>query len=252
MDISRVGALWAHYCSALPRIDRTIHENDDMFRTALRGWDDYLIVGQSSVDVILHALVLAKVPDVHRVLDFGCGHGRVARHLRLLFPEASLFFTDIDETAWGFCARQFQGEGFSSFDDFEQLALPGNIDVIFLGSVFTHLDWSRSRTLWSKLFEALEPGGALIATFRGSQTYRMMMRDPGRFNAGGYYEQLLEDYRHTGFGYQDYKGFVNWGQNLFSVGKVAELAEGHDRARLIGYKEWGWANIHDVAVWSKT
>ena len=196
--------------------------------------------------------MLAKLQEIRTVLDFGCGHGRTARHLPLLFPAATLLFSDIDESAWQFCARQFpRARGIPSHEDFAQVDLPTNIDVIFVGSVFTHLDWHRSRALWHKLFDALSPAGVLIPTFRGSACYRLMVRDADTLNYKGYYDPMINNYLTTGFGYQDYKNFTAWGQNLASIGRITDLAADQERARLVGYKEAGWAGVHDVAVWSK-
>lgn len=83
MDIARVNALWDQYTRAAPTLDRTVSPSDDMFQKS-GGWDDYLRVGASSIDVILQALMLAKLQEIRTVLDFGCGHGRTARHLPLL------------------------------------------------------------------------------------------------------------------------------------------------------------------------
>ena len=52
MDIARVNALWDQYTRAAPTLDRTVSPSDDMFQKS-GGWDDYLRVGASSIDVIL-------------------------------------------------------------------------------------------------------------------------------------------------------------------------------------------------------
>lgn len=251
MDIIAVADLLKGYNATIEKIDRTIHPQDDMFAKSPKGWDDYMYVGRSGIDVIATSLVLAPLQKVTSILDFGCGHGRVARHFPLFTPDAKLYFSDIDPTCWEFCASQFKGQGFPSVDNFADLTIPAKVDVIFLGSVFTHLDWNKSVTLWRKLFDALNPGGAIIATFRGALLYRMMLNDPDGLNTGGYYNPMLDAYRETGFGYQDYKGFKDWGQNIFSPGKIAELSGGDPAARLVGLKEVGWSNVHDVAVWTR-
>lgn len=152
----------------------------------------------------------------------------------------------------GFCAEQFpRARGIPSHEDFEQVDLPASIDVIFVGSVFTHLDRHRSQALWRKLFDALSPAGVLIPTFRGAACYRRMVRNSDRLNYKGYYDPLIRDYLTTGFGYQDYKNFTAWGQNLASIARVTDLAADEERGRLVGYKETGWAGVHNVAVWSK-
>lgn len=251
MQFDAVNALLEKYRDRLSQLDKTTHPNDDMLKKSPKGWDDYETVGRSSVEWIAKALLFCKTQRVRSVLDFGSGHGRVARHIRLMLPDARMTFSDIDDEAWRFCARQFGGDGFASVEDFRDLKIPGKYDLIFLGSVFTHLSWDRSVTLWRKLFDSLEPGGAMIATFRGAMCHRIMLRDAPRLNMGGYYDPMLADYRATGFGYQDYKGFSNWGQNLFTPGKIAELADGAPNAQLAMLSEAAWANIHDLGVWTR-
>ncbi len=253
MDIARVSALQERYQRRLPSLDRTISEVDDLFFKS-GSWDAYRRFGASSVDVILQALVLSNLQEARTVLDFGCGYGRNARHLRLLFPDATLLFSDIDEDAWTFCARQFpRAEGFRSHEDFAQVDLPRDIDVIFVGSLFTHLDWNRSQALWARLFGALAPNGCFIPTFHGASCYRRMVDKPQWFNPRGYYDPMIRDYLETGFGYQIYKHFTSWGQNLSSIARVTELGAGPeaDAAQLVGYKEAGWADIQDVAIWTR-
>ena len=252
MDIAQVAALQAAYERRLPTLDRTISKGDDMFRKSA-DWDAYLGVGRSAVDIILRGLALCDLQKVRTVLDFGCGHGRTARHLPLLFPDARLFFSDRDESAWSFCARQFpRAEGIPSHEDFAQVELPEDIDVIFVGSLFTHLDWDPSRALWKRLFAALAPNGCLIPTFHGAMHYRRMIDEPRRYNPEGYYNPLIQSYLSTGFGYQTYKHYRSWGQSLTAIGRVIELAAGPEAAsaRLVGYREAGWAG-QDAAIWSK-
>ena len=170
MDIARVSVLQEEYKHRLPTLDRTISRADDMFKKS-SGWHGYLYVGTSAVDVILQGLVLADLQEVRTILDFGCGYGRTGRHLPVLFPDATLLFSDLDASAWTFCARQFpRAEGIA-----------------------------------------------------------------------------------TGFGYQIYRDYTSWGQSLSSIARVTELATGSEAgsARLVGYKEAGWASFQDAAIWTK-
>lgn len=244
MDADLVDGLWRNYRSV--EIDKTIAEDDDMFKKSANGWKDYELVGESAAKVVVSALFNVRGQNVDNILDFGCGHGRVARYLRAMFPQAKLFFSDIDKTAWEFCATTFDGVGFQSEQDFSKITVPGDMDLIWVGSVFTHIDYGRMITLWDKLFSALRPGGMLIATFRGPTMYDLMLKKPEP-----YYDNMIQQYRAVGVGYQDYKGFVNWGQSLVSVARCVALGSRDPRARLVGYTEAGWANIQDVAVWTK-
>ena len=251
MDLSGASAAWEGFKARLPDIDRETHPNDDMLKKSPKGWSDYELAGVSAIRCTFESLLFTNIACVKSVLDFGSGHGRVARHLRLAFPAAALHFSDIDDDAWQFCARQFGGSGFASTDDFSKLVVPVRTDLIFVGSVFTHLDSERCQHLWKALFGSLNPGGALVATFRGRECWQMMIKTPERFNMGGYYDSMINNYLKQGFGYQDYKGFVKWGQNLWKPAQVAQLANDAPDARLVRFSEAGWANIHDVGVWTK-
>src|SRR5262245_27216903 len=112
MQIDRIHEIWNTYTRH--PVSRAVHPKDDMFNKAKKGFDDYDLVGASAVKAILSTLYNAPIEKVERVLDFGCGHGRVARHLRAMFPQAQLHFSDIDASAVEFCATTFNGTGILS------------------------------------------------------------------------------------------------------------------------------------------
>lgn len=202
MDIDKIQTIWSAYTRYA--VSRALHPKDDMFNKAKNGWDDYLLVGRSAVKVILSTLYNAPTEQVERVLDFGCGHGRVARHLRTMFPQAKLHFCDVDASAVEFCVETFYGAGTVSSEDLPTITLPKEMDLIWVGSVFTHLDYGRMITLRDKLFESLRVGGMFIATFRGAALYRQFKANPEP-----YYNNMAFQYESIGIGYQDYKDFTN-------------------------------------------
>ena len=67
----------------------------------------YLFGGTLAVQLIRQCLTAVGTQEVRRVLDFGCGHGRVMRVLRAAFPDAELVACDIDQDAVSFCAETF-------------------------------------------------------------------------------------------------------------------------------------------------
>jgi SAM-dependent methyltransferase len=252
MTPDQLAEMWASYKSRA--VDHTFHPDDHMMAHHARdfgsGVEPYLRVGESGARVVFSALANAKTEKVGRVLDFGCGHGRVARHLRAMFPDAELNFADVDPTCVEFCSGQFNGRGVVTGPDFGLLELPRGMDVIFVGSVFTHIDHERMKVLFDRLFESLASGGALIATFRGPRAAVVTKGNPLQAKA---YAPLLEMYAERGVAYQSYNRpeLGDWGISQLTVEAIVGLGTRHGEARLIGYSECGWANSQDVAVWSK-
>lgn len=229
-------------------VSKAVHPNDDMLGKAAGGMLEYERIGEDAIKIIRECVPVDA--DVRSLLDFGCGHGRVARWLAAEYPQARRVFSDIDEEAWRFCATEFGHDGFTSVADFSQLTIPDHYDLIWAGSVFTHLDWRRCELLADKLISALAPGGVLVATFRGKGCLDRMLAKPEQFNMNGYYDQLFEDYERTGFGYMDYRGFENWGQNLFRHDRIAEIVR---RADIVEHNVAPryWAGVQTVAVWRR-
>jgi len=134
------------------------------------------------------------------------------------------------------------------------IELPEGMDVIWVGSVFTHFDYERMQILFDKLFGALGRGGLLIATFRGPNLYEITKNNPAQAKT---YASLLQQFEQVGIAYQPYPnaagqvGMSDWGLSLASIDRIVALGKRHDSARLVGYSEAGWANVHDVAAWTK-
>lgn len=168
MHFDQITGLWTRYRAA--EIDKRIHPDDHMMNTAQQGWADYNFVGVSTIQLLLSLLAQADTQKVRRILDFGCGHGRAARHIRACFPAAEMDFCDIDPGAAQFCAETFSGAAIVSSDDFSDLSLDKEYDIIWLGSVFTHLSLDRMVALFDKLQSHLAVGGGCLLRRSGVET----------------------------------------------------------------------------------
>ena len=98
-----------------------------------------------------------------RWLDFGCGSGRIARHLLTAETPRELWGVDVDGPAVAWCARHFPGSTFRAISANPPTPLPAShFDVAVSGSVFTHLAEDAQSRWLSELYRLLRPGGLLI------------------------------------------------------------------------------------------
>ena len=250
MNLEDASAVFGRYVASPDAVNTTIHPNDHMFNTAAQGMKDYMFVGQSGVRVLLTAAQMCRLTAFGSILDFGCGHGRVGRHLRACWPESKLTFSDLNESCWKFCAETFQGDGFSSSEDFSTLEIPGSYDIIWLGSVLTHTDWPKSSKLMEKLCAALNPNGAIVATFHGRKVYREMKAKPLWAGLGDGGSGLIEHFEADGFGYGEYPFMKNWGVNLIDWKNMQALTPS-ENFYLAGVIDTAWANLHDIGIWCR-
>ena len=94
-------------------------------------------------------------------LDFGCGSGRIARHLA---DRVELTGVDVDADAVAWCAKHLRGD-FRVIDPKPPLPFPdATFDVAYAVSVFTHLDEQPQFEWLAELRRVLKPGGRLVAS----------------------------------------------------------------------------------------
>ncbi len=141
----------------------------------------FVTSGERSLEDLQAMLSAAgkKLQDFESILDFGCGCGRVLNHLRHHTP-SRLSGSDVDKAAIDWCEDNYGWADFratpflppSNFDD-------AAFDLIYLGSVFTHIDGSAQDAWLSEFRRILRPGGILIVTVHGP-TYNAKLPEPHR------------------------------------------------------------------------
>jgi SAM-dependent methyltransferase len=151
-------------------MDMTIAPDDGMFDHDY-GYDlglaVYLESGRSALAAVRAALAAAGKADVRRILDLPCGHGRILRVLKAAFPDADLVACDLDRAGVDFCARQFGAEPVYSTPDPARIPLDGPFDLIWCGSLLTHLDAPKWPGFLRALRDVLAPDGVCGFTTHG-------------------------------------------------------------------------------------
>ncbi|MGH2720198.1 MAG: class I SAM-dependent methyltransferase, partial [Actinomycetota bacterium] len=228
-----------------PDVDRTLSPSDTMYTG---NPDHYFGVGASALGAIRLALGSAGLERPTRVLDYACGHGRVLRWIRAAFPEAALVACDLDRAGVDFCATTFGAAPVYGDEDPGRVDVAGPFDLIWSGSLLTHLPerlWAPTLTRWSGL---LSEGGVLVFTTHGRRmTYRLRHDDvygqPPEAD-----RQLLDGYAQAGFGYVDYPGEDGYGLSVSSPAWVVRFLASRTELRLVFFAEAAWDGHQDVAA----
>lgn len=103
-----------------------------------------------------------------RMLDFGCGCGRLLRIMARLAHEFELHGVDIDADAIAFCREHLDFASFERIGTAPPMPFEdGSFDVIYSFSVFTHLTEAGSRAWLDELARITRPGGVVALTTGG-------------------------------------------------------------------------------------
>jgi SAM-dependent methyltransferase len=227
------------------RVAERIGHKDGMFK---KGFEEhYFSVGRSALEAVRLGMLAAGRKDFQRILDLPCGHGRVLRALKGAFPKAEFTACDLNRAGVDFCVEEFGAAGDYSDPEPGKIALKGTYDLIWSGSLLTHLD-AEGYVKFLRLFaRLLEPGGVFVATTHGR-------RIAERMRAGTHNYKLAQEalpavvaaYDAEGFGYADYPGTGGYGISVntpeWLMQKVTEIPG----LRVAIYSEKLWDANQDV------
>lgn len=139
------------------------------FRVSLADLETFEVIGRRCRDDIVEALGADWTWEGKRVLDFGCGVGRLLRYLTEEAEVARIDGCDMHAESIEWC-RENLDPPFHFFLNGPQPPLEGvadeTYDLITAVSVFTHLSAGWSDWI-SELQRVTKPGGLLVATFNG-------------------------------------------------------------------------------------
>lgn len=223
-----------------------IHRNDLMFRS---GPEHYLSSGISAMRCIRAAMDEAGADwkGLKRILDLPCGYGRVLRLLRQACPEAEVMGCEIDAEAVRFCEREFGTVPLVSEVPISRLAVKEKFDLIWCGSLLTHVDEAASLEFLRFFREHLRAGGLCLFTAHGRVPTEWMRS--GKVTYGLSDEAragILRDYDAGNYAYADYPHAENYGISAVRPERMRALAAGVSGWRECLFLDHGWDECQDV------
>lgn len=217
---------------------------DGMFKA--REPMNYLRVGRDAIDSINHALAHRVVaPEkIGSILDFGGGYGRVTRWLIAAFPDAKVQTADADTKAMA-CAAELFGIPAHTVDKAAPKPI-GKFDLIWVGSLFTHLPREAATSTMNFLANQLTPNGLLVFTTHGRFVANRVRRREKTYHLdeAGCVE-LLNGHANGGFGFAAYPGQEGYGIAITENRVVLGLCEGAG-LEAIAFTGRGWRKHQDV------
>lgn len=137
-------------------------------------WNPELYASSSSAQKSWGLELLAKLPLTgnEKVLDVGCGDGKLSAEISMRLPEGSVLGIDLSEAMVCFAKTRYPKEQFPNLSfilmDAEKLPFDSEFDVIFSNAA---LHWIKEpeaiETVLKGFLKSLRPGGKLLAQFGG-------------------------------------------------------------------------------------
>lgn len=116
-----------------------------------------------------------------RMLDWGCGSGRLSRLFLATRPGPEVFGCDIDAESVEWCRQNLAGGQFHHTGLLPPLPFPDRFFPLAIAySVFTHLNRETQLAWLAEMGRVLAPGGILLATVHGSLAASCAFPTPGR------------------------------------------------------------------------
>ncbi len=237
-----------------PVLDADDKENTDATARA-----QYFDVGEDALRLIVAELVANLRRPPATILDFPCGSGRVTRHLRAAFPTARIGACDLYEGHVDFCVQHFDAEPVYSREDLDEVDVRPEWDVIFVGSLLTHLPKRQARQALELVERGLSETGLAIVTLEGRRSIEIQTRFVEIIRPRAF-RRIMLGYRLTGHGFAEYdRSFrrrvfykqARYGSAFVRPDWMTREVMRLPNVRLLGYAERAWNDHQDVVVFGR-
>jgi SAM-dependent methyltransferase len=239
-------------------IDRKLAPDEDMINA---DWDHdkthYFAVGADAIEIILQSMILCGVKSLGSILDMPCGFGRVTRHLKAAFPGAALYACDLYKDRIDFCAQVLGAESIKSKENLNEILFPTKFDLIWCGSLLTHLTAPQFENALALFSRSLNPNGIAIVTLHGRYSL-FVQHNKWKYLPDETFAIAESQFRAEGFGYADYgrpdQFFEQqqYGISLSAPSYALKCLERDESLTIKAYTERHWDHHQDVLVFQKT
>lgn len=126
-----------------------------------------------------------------RILEWGCGPGRVIRHMPARLPQVEWYGSDYNPESVAWCQAHITGVTFVENELHPPLPFQDAFfDGVYAISVITHLSEPVSKAWISELLRVLKPGGVLVLWSNGDCiAERLLPEEQQQYRTGAFTER---------------------------------------------------------------
>ena len=196
-----------------------------IYESFLMDYDNYYNGGLKSAKWLVDIFKNYTTLEDKKVLDWGCGPGRIIRHLPMLMGQNSSFYgTDYNSKTIDWDTKNLKGFHFNN--NTLEASLPyeeNTFDLIYGISIFTHLSEKAHYEWYTELYRVLKPGGVMFLTMQGDNYRKKLTEDELiAYNNGKIIIRGNVKEGHRTYSAFHPKGFV---KNLFSNAEILDHLE---------------------------
>jgi SAM-dependent methyltransferase len=238
----------------VPGIPGPVHVDDQMYRSdAPEHVRHYVEDAQSAMDNIAQSLAAVgrSLDDLESCLDFACGYGRVTRWLARAIGPGRVTAADVDTQAVRFCARTFGVSALPVRRGAARIDLPGSYDLVFVGSLLTHLPIDTCAATVRALRAAVRPGGLLVFSTQGESCLAHLDWYGPEFVAAA--DEFRAHVARAGSHFVPYRGRRDYGITILTPRAVETivLPDVTPALTLVRFAERGWDRHQDVWAYQR-
>jgi len=153
-----------------------------------------------------------KLAGDERILDIGCGDGKVTAELAVLVPRGHVLGIDSSENMVAFAHRRFPPTHYPNLQfrwgNATRPAYRGEFDLVVS---FASLHWvSDHRAVLSGIKQSLKPGGLTVLQFGGKGNAAMISDVANELTTHSRWKDYFKNFTYPWFFYsvEEYRGFV--------------------------------------------
>ena len=159
-----------------------------MYETFNLNYNKFYSNGKPTAEWLTNLIKKHKKLTNVSILDWGCGTGRILRHLpNVLESSNSYYGTDYNKKYIKWCSENLNGINFKNNDLNPPLNFKNNsMDVIYGISIFTHLSEKLHFDWMKELTRVLKNEGILFFTTHGDvHKFKLLPKEQKIYNKGG-------------------------------------------------------------------